>query len=307
MDSVTDSETTKRRRLYDLLGELPPLDRPITPLLIAEAPGLHYDTETLLLDLNGSELVPAYFLRPRNAGSGPWPVVLYNHAHGYKYEIGKEEVLHGRPGQPQPPWGEVLADTGYAVLCLDMWSFGDRRGRTETALFREALWKGKVLWGMMVYDSLRAIDYLSTRPDVDSSRVATMGISMGSTMAWWTAALDPRISVCIDICCLTDFQALIDSRGLDGHGIYYFVPGLLKHFSTADINALIAPRPHLSLAGEYDALTPPAGLDRVDEALKETYAALDASPAWQLKRYAVGHHETAEMRFEALRFLRTWL
>jgi dienelactone hydrolase len=307
MEGDVRSNAASRRLLYGLLGDLPPLNRPIRSVPIAQTAGAHYDTETLLLDLNGTETVPAYFLKPRNAGDGPWPVVLYNHAHGYKYEIGKEEVIHGRPGQPQPPWGEVLTDEGYAVLCLDMWSFGDRRGRSETALFREVLWKGKVLWGMMVYDNLRAIDYLSTRPDVDLSRLATMGISMGSTMAWWTAALDTRVKVCVDLCCLTDYQALIDSRGLDGHGIYYFVPNLLTHFSTSDINVLIAPRPHLSLAGEYDALTPPAGLDRIDQALTQTYAAAGAPSAWQLKRYPVGHGETAEMRFEAVTFLRRWL
>ena len=68
------------------------------------------------------------------------------------------------------------------------------------------LWEGQVMWGMMVYDSLRAIDYLVSRPDVDAARVATLGLSMGSTMAWWVAALDTRIKVCVDICCLTDFH-----------------------------------------------------------------------------------------------------
>jgi hypothetical protein len=53
------------------------------------------------------------------------------------------------------------------------------------------------------------------------------------------AALDERIWVCVDLCCLTDFQALIDTRGLDGHNPYYYVPGLLKYFSAAEINALM--------------------------------------------------------------------
>ena len=134
------------------------------------------------------------------------------------------------------------------------------------------LWRGQVLWGMMVYDSLRAIDYLVAREDVDAGRVATLGLSMGSTMAWWVAALDERVRVCVDLCCLTDFEALIETRGLDGHGIYYYVPGLLKQFTTAQINALIAPRAHLSLAGNHDRLTPPAGLDRIDAELRRVYA-----------------------------------
>ena len=56
------------------------------------------------------------------------------------------------------------------------------------------LWHGQVMWGMMVYDSIRAVDYLVSRDDVDPGRIATMGISMGSTMAWWAAALDTRIA-----------------------------------------------------------------------------------------------------------------
>ncbi len=115
------------------------------------------------------------------------------------------------------------------------------------------------------------------------------------------------IRVCVDLCCLTDFQALIDRRGLDGHGIYYFVPGLLKHFTSAQINALIAPRPHLSLAGNYDLLTPPAGLDRIDRELRRVYRQAGATAAWKLLRYNTAHFETAAMRAEIVAFLAKWL
>jgi dienelactone hydrolase len=169
------------------------------------------------------------------------------------------------------------------------------------------LWKGRVLWGMMVYDSIRAVDYLVTRPDVDAERIGTIGMSMGSTMAWWLAALDDRVKVCVDICCLTDFDALIDANGLDGHGIYYYVPGLLKEWTTGKINALIAPRPHLALAGDLDDLTPAKGLDRVDAELKQTYAEAGAPEAWRLSRYPVAHQETEGMRGEALEWFRRWL
>ena len=134
------------------------------------------------------------------------------------------------------------------------------------------------MWGMMVYDSLKAIDYLVSRPDVDSRRLGTLGMSMGSTMAWWTAALDQRLKVIVDICCLTDFQALRADQGWSRHGVYYFVPGLLKHFTTAQINELIVPRAHLGLAGNLDKLTPPEGLDRID-------AELGIGPEWADRRY----------------------
>jgi hypothetical protein len=142
---------------------------------------------------------------------------------------------------------------------------------------------------------------------VDENRIATMGLSMGSTLAWWTAALDERVKVCVDICCLTDYQALIEANNLAGHGLYYYVPGLLKYFTTAEINALAAPRPHLALAGDRDALTPVAGLERIDFALQKAYTEAGAPQAWKLIRYDTGHGETPEMRREALQFLDKWL
>ncbi|MFB3890973.1 MAG: dienelactone hydrolase family protein [Phycisphaerae bacterium] len=301
------TDLAKRRRLLcSLLGDLPARDGRISCKTVSSERLEHYILEKLLLDLNGVEDVPAYFVRPPE-GDGPMPAVLFNHSHGGNYQQGKEEMLHSSGCLQTPAYAVELTRRGWCGLCIDHWCFGERRGRTETETFKEMLWKGQVLWGMMVFDSLRAIDYLSSRKDVDSSRLATLGLSMGSTMAWWTAALDERIKVCVDICCQTDFQTAIDERLLDGHGIYYFVPNLLKHFSTADINSLIAPRPHLALAGNYDRLTPPRGLDRIDAQLRKAYKAAGAPEAWKMLRYNVGHMETAAMRAEIVAFLEEWL
>lgn len=296
----------RRQQLYDLLGDLPDRSREISVSTIGEEERESYVLEKLVLDLNGIESVPAYFVRPQRQ-NGQLPTVLYNHAHGGDYALGKDELLVGRDALQEPPYAEALTQNGYAALCIDTWAFGERQGRSESEIFKHMLWTGRVMWGMMVYDSLHAIDYLVSRPDVDASRLGTMGMSMGSTMAWWVAALDTRIKVCVDICCLTDFQALIDSRGLDGHGIYYYVPNLLKYFTTAQINALIAPRAHLGLAGNFDSLTPPVGLDRIDAELRKIYNAENVSEAWKLLRYDIGHFETAAMRAEILSFLKQWL
>ena len=267
-----------------------------------------YALEVLRLDLNGIEPVPAYFTTPLGAPAGArFPVVLYNHAHGGDYVLGKDELLRGRSALQTPPYAAALAARGVAALCIDAWNFGERRGRSESELFKELLWRGQVLWGLMVYDTLKATDYLVSRPDVDPTRIASLGLSMGSTMAWWHAALDERVRVCIDLCCLTDFQALIETRNLDGHGIYYYVPALLEHFTTAEINALISPRAHLSIAGELDKLTPPAGLDRIDRELKQVYSAAGASERWELRRYRTGHFETHDMRAKVLAFLDRFL
>ena len=133
------------------------------------------------------------------------------------------------------------------------------------------LWRGQVLWGMMMFDEVRALDYLLSRPEVDPSRIGALGMSMGATKAWWLAALDPRVRLCVDICCLTDFDELIRADGLGGHGIYYYVPSLLKYFNSAQINELIVPRPRLSLNGAHDPLTPPAGVEAIRDRLIPLY------------------------------------
>jgi hypothetical protein len=296
----------RRKELYGLLGDLPDRNRRVRARLISEERRAGYVLERLVLDLNGLESVPAYFVRPADSAP-PWPVVLYNHAHGGDYGLGKDELVRGRALLQYPPYAEALTARGICALCIDAWAFGERRGRTESETFKEMLWRGRVMWGMMVYDSLRALDYLLSRPDVSAERVATLGLSLGSTMAWWTAALDERIKVTVDICCLTEFEDLIQARGLDGHGIYYYVPGLLKHFSCAGINELIAPRPHLGLAGNADLLTPPSGLDKIDRHLRKAYKAAGAPEAWHMSRYECGHMETATMRAEVLAWLGRWL
>ncbi len=304
---MIDDVVAWRIKLYDLLGDLPDRHRPISAKTVAVEEHEGYTLERLVLDLNGIEEVPALFVSPHRAGRKRLPTVLYNHAHGGNFDLGKAELIDGRGALVEPAYGPALAQAGCNALCIDAWNFGERRGRTESSLFKEMLWNGQVLWGMIVYDSLRALDYLVSRPDVDPARLGTLGLSMGSTMGWWTAALDERIQVTVDICCLTDFHSLIQTRGLDGHGIYYFVPRLLKDFTTARINALIAPRAHLSLAGNYDPLTPPAGLDLIDAELTSIYAKAHAPDAWQLMRFETGHFETAHMRHEIMEFLREWL
>jgi hypothetical protein len=285
---------------------LPPRDRAVSAKLLSTENRGAYTLEKLELDLNGEQPVPAYFASPRGA-TGPRPTVLFNHSHGGGYTIGKAEFIDGREYMGKPPYAEFLTSLGCNALCIDAWIFGERAGRQELDFFKEMLWNGRVLWGMMVYDSLKAVDYLLTRPEVDAARLATIGMSMGSSSAQWVGALDPRIKVIVDICCLTDWHTLVDAGGLKGHGIYYYVPDLLSHFTTSHLNALTVPRAHLSLAGTKDALTPVKGLDVVDVEMKKAYEAAGKPQHWKLSRHDVGHQETPAMREEIRQWLATRL
>jgi len=295
----TSVSPNRRQELYGLLGRLPPRDRPVSAQLLSTEDRGGYTLEKLVLDLNGEEQAPAYFAKPKGAG-GPRPTVLFNHSHGGGYQIGKTEFIDGREYMGKPPYAEFLTSLGFNALCFDAWIFGERAKRTELDFFKETLWKGRVLWGMMVYDSLKAVDYLVTRPDVDAQRLATVGMSMGSSTAQWAGALEPRLKVVVDICCLTDWHTLVEVGGLKGHGIYYYVPDLLNHFTTSQLNALIAPRAHLALAGNLDSLTPVAGLEKIDRDLRGVYASAGKPGHWKLLREDAAHQETPSMR-EAIR------
>jgi acetyl esterase/lipase len=283
----------RRAELYGLLGELPDRRRPIRATKRSEDTRDSYVLETWELDLNGIEPVPAYVARPATV-SGRLPAVLFNHSHGGGYKIGKQEFIDGRSYLQPEPYARVFTRLGCIGVSIDHWVFGERSHTSEADMFKAMLWQGQVLWGMMVYDSLRALDWLIARPDVDAARIGTLGISMGSTMAWWLAALDQRVKVTVDICCLTDFHTLLAEKGLAGHGIYYYVPALLRHFTTAQINALIAPRAHLGLAV-------------IDRELTRVYADQGHPERWKLLRYDVGHMETAEGRREIIAFLQRFL
>ena len=100
---------------------------------------------------------------------------------------------------------------------------------------------------------------------------------------------------------------LLKENGLKEHGIYYYVPSLLKYFSTADINSLIAPRPHFSVNGRLDPLTPEEGLYKIDRILSGLYASLGVPENWHLRVDEVAHQETEGARKEILAFLKRHL
>ncbi|MCC6487728.1 MAG: acetylxylan esterase [Candidatus Hydrogenedentes bacterium] len=299
----------RREELWGLLGDLPERRKPQATLVQREQRE-GYALEHLILDLNGIQPVPALLLIPNNVKTRA-PGMLYIHWHGGDYNVGKMELLLGT--RAMEAYAPVYAEKGIVTLAIDSWCFGERapypeegkRGEEDT--FKEMLWKGQVLYGMMLFDEWQALNYLCTRPEVDDTRIGAFGISMGSTKAWWLAALDERVSCCIDLCCLTDYQALIEDKGLRRHGIYYYVPNLLKHFDTKDINELIVPRARLSLIGREDGLTPSRGVEKVRDHLLPLYERYGRKEDCRIELFDCPHQELPEMRAIVLEWLDRYL
>jgi dienelactone hydrolase len=301
-----------RATLSRLLGKLPP--RPSVPqvqTLSREDRG-DFVLEKFAFDNGAGATVPGYLLLPKQP-SGKAPGILFCHWHGGEYEIGKEELFQARH-TPEAP-GPALARRGFVVLGIDAYCFGKRNGQGpggpdekgsggEMTASKFNLWVGRTLWGMILRDDLMALDYLASRPEVDSARLGVTGISMGATRSWWLMALDERLKTGVAVACLTRYQNLIQHEELKAHGIYYFVPNLLSHFDTEAIVALIAPRPVLFQTGDQDSGSPVDGVRAIESSVRPVYRLYGEEHSFKSLIYpGLGHVYTPEMWARTLGWL----
>ncbi|HXP60527.1 MAG TPA: alpha/beta hydrolase family protein [Dongiaceae bacterium] len=293
-----------RAQLWQLLGSLPPRPKKASVQTLGREERDGCVLERFQFDNGAGADVPGYLLLPKKARAKA-PAILYCHWHGGQYDIGKEELFRTN-AVPEPP-GPALARRGYVVLGIDAYCFGQRNGQgpggpAETGSAGEVtaskffLWTGRSLWGMIVRDDLMALDYLCSRPEVDASRVGVTGISMGATRTWWSMALDERPKTGVAVGCLTRYQNLIQNEGLKYHGIYYFVPRMLRHFDTEAVVALAAPRPMLFMTGDQDFGSPTDGIRVIESKVRPIYALYGKKTAFENILYpGVGHVYLPEM------------
>lgn len=252
----------------------------------------------------GNTDVRGILIRPEGADR-KLPAILYGHSHGGGYAIGAQELLDGRE-YLLDPLGPVFARAGYVTLSIDMPIFGERASVSESHAAKALLWHGRSLFGAMLSDHAAALTYLTSRDDVDASRVGAFGISMGCVLSYWLAALDERIAAVAHLCCFADFRTMIELGAHDGHGIYLTVPGLLREADGGTIAGLIAPRPQLICVGEADRLSPPLAVERAWNELVPAYAGAE-SMLEKFSEPGVGHRETETMRAAVLQFFSRYL
>ncbi len=250
----------------------------------------------------GGESVCAWFLHPqqtdRRVGA-----VLYCHAHGNRYDIGRAEFLTGRPAL-QSAWAPALAALGLAALCIEMPCFGSRAQPGEAALSKALAWRGDTLFGQMLAEQGAGIAFLARQPTIDPDRIGALGLSMGGTLAWWLAALDPRLRATVQMCCLADMEGLIARGAHDLHGAYMTVPGLLRLTTTGALAGLAAPRAQMVCLGLADPGTPADCVAIARRDMDAAYAAAAAPPPVWIIEPDAGHEETPAMRAAATAFLR---
>lgn len=302
------------QKVVKSLGDLPP--RPTPPLVRRVTRELHrtFVLEKILLHNGVDNDVSALLLIPEGLKK-PAPAILWLHSS----TPDKTQIITPNSNGGEQPLGEVFVQQGWVVLAPDAYWHGDREGTgpggaaetgraEQESLHKFHLWSGRTLWGMFVRDDQIALDYLCSRPEVDAKRIGATGISMGSTRAWWLAAIDERIRCTVGVACLTRYENLIRHGELRAHGVYYFVDGLLRHFDTEGVLALIAPRPYLALTGDLDAGSPADGIRVLEEKVGAVYQVQGVRERFRNILYPnVGHVYTPEMRKEMLAWFQQWL
>ncbi len=214
--------------------------------------------------------------------------------------------------------GRHLARLGFVVACVEAFPFNtvpepsakDGEGgepmdwwqvAAEEIARRHPGWTGL---GKLVHDTSLALDLLLEQPGVDPTRVLMMGHSLGGKMAFYTGALDARVSCVI----ASDFG--LPWRSTNWQKPWYLGPkvpaddcGMAHH----ELLALLAPRPFFLIAGEtdnsqawhyfqaarpvYDLYGAGDRLGCIDHASghSPTVASLDVAYAWMGEAFALPH------------------
>ncbi|GAB4150423.1 MAG: prolyl oligopeptidase family serine peptidase [Planctomycetaceae bacterium] len=168
--------------------------------------------------------------------------------------IGKGEPA-GIGGKPNLHYALHLAKRGYVTLAPDYPSFGEYPYPFPA--------KDGYISGTMkaIYDNIRAIDLLTSRPEVDAKRIGCIGHSLGGHNTMFTAAFEPRIRVMVSNCGFTRFHKYYGGK-LKGWTSKRYMPLIAKKyqndpdkvpFDFPEIIATFAPRPFLASAPVRDS------------------------------------------------------
>jgi len=176
---------------------------------------------------------------------------------------------HSKDGKAEPRYQQFcqrLVQAGFAVLIYDPWHQGERNQylslpekeptRTGLCFGHNMMGKqleliGEFFGAWRAWDGIRALDYLVSRPEVDSSRLGITGNSGGGTMTTWLWPLEERFKMAAPSCFVTTFLANLENE-LPADAEQY-PPGVIgSGLEMADFFLARAPHPVLLLGQKYD-------------------------------------------------------
>lgn len=219
--------------------------------------------------------IPTFVFSPIHPPQAPMPSLLWN------------------PGWPIDKWNPVgqelavrLVRQGFVVLIPDHAPFGET---TNTQYEIQISVKMTLVMGMgnllgisqlalRAAETMRCGEYLRSRPDVDSTRVAVAGLCQGGQDTWLTAALDEGFCAAAPFCSATTFT--VHSAEMASYHANSdsspFPFGILDVCDVEHLHAAIAPRPLLVRANLGDRWWPISGFDDVESFTRQIYRLYDA-------------------------------
>ena len=305
-EDVRRRQAELRAKFVEALGGFPertPLNARVTG---SEARD-RYRIEKVVFESRPRHHVTAVLYLPQ--GTGPFPAVLFPCGH---YSIAKAAEDYQRACI-------LLVKHGIAVLCFDPISQGERvqlltaEGKPaagfgtyeHTHADIGALLVGWCTASYIVWDGIRSLDYLASRPEIDSSRLGCMGNSGGGTQTAYLMALDERIACAVPNCYITSLERLFATIGpQDGE---QNIPGQVAFgMEHADYLLMRAPRPTQINCTTRDFFDIQGAWTTFREA-KGVYGILGHGERADLFEYNEPHSLSRPLREAGASWLRRWL
>ncbi len=296
---------TYRRQLYEMLGLQPlparsPLDAKITGKLDHEK----FTVENIVFESRPGLYVTANLYLPKNAKEKA-PAILYVCGHGKEK---KDGVSYGNKTHYQHH-GEWFASNGYVCLTIDTLQLGEIEGIHHGTYKHNRWWwnsRGYTPAGVEAWNSIRAIDYLQSRPEVDGTRIGITGRSGGGAYSWYAAALDERIKVAVPVAGITTLKNHVIDGAVEGHCDCMFQVNTYR-WDYPMLAALVAPRPLLITNTDNDRIFPLDGVVDVYNKTRRIYKLLGAEDQIGLAIYQGGHLDTQPLRVNAFQWFERFL
>ncbi|MGQ9731217.1 MAG: alpha/beta hydrolase [Candidatus Zipacnadales bacterium] len=258
-----------RRKLLRALG-LEPLP-PCTPLnarVTGRVERERYIIENIVFESRPRFYVTANLYLPKHVElPAPAIVVVPGHA-----------MREGKNYEPYQRAQIGLARKGFVVLAYDPIGQGERElPGFGHHLGYSLLLVGQTNEGLITWDTIRAIDYLCTRPEVDQERIGLTGNSGGGENTFYVTPLDRRIKAAASFCFVCSYDQWIRHGG--NHCICNHLPGIVREMEQFEILGLNAPRPFLAGNGAQDPIFPIAGTRETLRRARQVYALCGAANA----------------------------
>jgi dienelactone hydrolase len=291
-----------KREFFAMLGlwaipEKTPLQAQVTGTLAREGivtiENLHFQSRPGLY-------VTGNLYRPKNV-EGKLPAVLYvcGHASGGRDGCKTKFQDHGM-------W---YGKNGYICLIIDTLQLGEIPG-IHHGTYRYGRWwwqaMGYTPAGVECWNGLRAIDYLTSRPDVDTARIGVTGISGCGAATFWITAADDRVACAVPISGMSDLESYVSHKIINGHCDCMFLVNT-DRWEWTTIAALVAPRPLLFANSDQDPSFPMDGNRRIIERLRQFYTMLDASQNIAEHVSQGGHGDRPDLRLATYRWMNAHL